>query len=596
MKTRKTLTILLAALAMTACKYDDTDLWEQVNQNTEDIAAQAERIAALEAWQAETNTNIQSLRTLLSTTDYITAVTPVTENGVEVGYTISFLNTPAITIYHGEKGDKGDTGAQGEQGEQGIQGEQGEQGAAGSTPQISVTQGEDGNWYWTLNGALLTDDQGNPIRANGTQGDKGDTGTSAPLPSLSTGAKLTDIPTDTQNNPIDPEAIYLSVDGGKTWTRVSGPQGEQGNQGNPGTPGDSFFSSKPIITDTKVTFTLKDGTQFSLPLYTGLKLNFGEQTAISLLYGASREITFTAEGSAAFTTDNLFIIAPDGWKADIAQGNSGDTSTDFTLTVTAPADEASGAAEGEILVMLNDGLGNTTIGRLEVTVDKYKTDGTALTAAALRPGELAVILGEHPEITSITVTSGTIDETDRTAIWSLANQLTAFDLAAATYTGTGVWQYFSKFLCLQTAKLPKGITTLKVGAFHGCTSLKTVTLPEGLGSIGDGAFQSCSSLETITLPEGLESIGINAFQECRSLETITLPKELGSIGIGAFYNCSSLKTVTCLATTPPVLGISAFYSVPNALTDIYVPAEAVEAYKATTNWSNYAGIISAIQQ
>ena len=136
MKARKTLTLLLlAALTLAACKYDDSELWEQVNQNTEELAAQAARIAALEAWQAETNTNIEALQTLLSTTDYITAVTPVVKDGVEVGFTISFLNTPAITIYHGTKGDKGDKG---------------------DTPQIGATQGEDGNWYWTLNGELLT--------------------------------------------------------------------------------------------------------------------------------------------------------------------------------------------------------------------------------------------------------------------------------------------------------------------------------------------------------------------------------------------------------------------------------------------------------
>lgn len=35
MKARKTMTLLLAALALTACKYDDSELWEQVNRNTE---------------------------------------------------------------------------------------------------------------------------------------------------------------------------------------------------------------------------------------------------------------------------------------------------------------------------------------------------------------------------------------------------------------------------------------------------------------------------------------------------------------------------------------------------------------------------------
>ena len=56
-----------------------------------------------------------------------TVVANLKEAGMEVGYTISFLNSPAITIYHGQKGE------QGEQGEDGI------------TPQIGITQGEDGN-------------------------------------------------------------------------------------------------------------------------------------------------------------------------------------------------------------------------------------------------------------------------------------------------------------------------------------------------------------------------------------------------------------------------------------------------------------------
>ena len=249
MKAKNVLILLLAALAMTACDYDDSALWEQVNQNTEDInqntediAAQAERIAALEAWQAQTNTNIQSLQTLLSTTDYITAVTPVMENGAEVGYTISFLDP--ITIYHGQKGDKGDTGDKGDKGDTGATGATG---AAGATPQIGVTQGKDGNWYWTLNGELLTDADGNSIRANGEkgeqgdkgdtgaqgpqgdkgeQGDKGDTGAagaSAPVPQLSTGSSLTTqgVAQDAEGTDIVADAIYLSVDGGGTWYRVS---------------------------------------------------------------------------------------------------------------------------------------------------------------------------------------------------------------------------------------------------------------------------------------------------------------------------------------------------------------------------------------
>ena len=645
MKAKNVLILLLAALAMTACDYDDSALWEQVNQNTEDInqntediAAQAERIAALEAWQAQTNTNIQSLQTLLSTTDYITAVTPVMENGAEVGYTISFLNSDPITIYHGQKGDKGDTGDKGDKGDTGDTGATGATGAAGATPQIGVTQGEDGNWYWTLNGELLTDADGNSIRANGEkgeqgdkgdtgdtgaqgpqgdkgeQGDKGDTGAagaSAPVPQLSTGSSLS-IAEDAEGKTIVADAIYLSVDGGNTWYRVSGkdgekgdkgdtgdtgatgpqgpqgdkgeqgdkgdtgaqgPQGEQGEQGPQGEDGDSFFEGAPTLSEDGAyyTFTLADGTSFDVPRYTGIKLTFDAEGVQQIDYGTTEAIPFTAEGSESFTPDNLFIVAPEGWKAEATLPTRAAT-TNFTLNVTAPSEArlnaGTAAIEGEILVMLDNQQGSTTIGRLKVAVNKYIIDGTTLTACALQPGELAKAIGEdHPDLTSITVTSGTLNEEDWAAIKANNSSLVTVDLAGATSTATSTGDH----------------------AFAYCSSLTSVTLPEGLTSIGDNAFY-CSSLKSITLPEGLTSIGNWAFKES-TLESITLPEGLTSIGDWAFQKCSALTTVTCLGKTPPERGFSDFLY--TNITAIYVPAEAVSNYQ--TNWSDYAGKIQAIQ-
>ncbi|HIZ91940.1 MAG TPA: leucine-rich repeat protein [Candidatus Bacteroides merdavium] len=647
MKARKSLTLLLAALTMTACKYDDSALWEQVNQITE-------RIAALEAWQAETNTNIQSLQTLLNTADYITAVTPITEEGVEVGYTITFLNSPAITIYHGQKGDKGDTG---------------------SIPQIGVTQGEDGNWYWTLNGITLTDDAGNPIRANGEKGDQGDTGDSAPLPQLKTGASLT-VSQDTQGDAIEPNAMYLSVDGGQTWTRVSGDIG------------DSIFSKVDTTTDpTHVIFTLADGTTFSVLRYTDLKLNF-DTSEVHLSYGETMTVNFTAEGSNEFTPDNLSIVTPEGWKASAALTRA--ASTAFTLTVTAPTDEASGADEGEILVTLDNGQGDTTLGRLTVTAST-PTEGTVLTADALQPGELAKMIGSRTDLTSITVTSGTLDETDWAAIVRNKETLLYLDLLGVTYTGTDadklVYNGFNYFkVPIEEFKLPQGITGLGEYAFHACDDITSVNLPDGVASIGayafngcdnltsvtllDGvtnigerAFNGCSNLTSVTLPEGLTSIGAYAFYNCYRLKSINLPNSLASIGnsafsactvlvsihwpesltsignfafsrcnlssidlpdglksigekafyqnsnysltsvtlpeglenIGdyAFDDCSCLSSVTCLGLNPPKMGKSAFRNCPSNL-KIYVPTDAVVTYQVAEGWSEYADVIQAI--
>ncbi len=77
-----------AACLLAACSpYDDTALWNAVEDHEQ-------RLSALEAWQTQVNNNIASLQELLSTTDYITAVTPVMQDGQEVGYTIEFFSTP----------------------------------------------------------------------------------------------------------------------------------------------------------------------------------------------------------------------------------------------------------------------------------------------------------------------------------------------------------------------------------------------------------------------------------------------------------------------------------------------------------------------
>lgn len=148
-----TLAVAATALLAAACAddYDDSALWDKVNDHEE-------RLAALEKWQEQTNQSIAAMQELLNTTDMITGVTAVTEDGETVGYTITFLHSDPITIYNGAKGADG------------------EDGADGQTPQIGLAQAAEGNWYWTLNGETLTDADGNPIRANGLDGADGEDG------------------------------------------------------------------------------------------------------------------------------------------------------------------------------------------------------------------------------------------------------------------------------------------------------------------------------------------------------------------------------------------------------------------------------------
>ena len=139
MKKLLTITALIAA-TLSSCKYDDDDLWSSVH-GLED------RVAKLEELCKQMNTNISSLRTIveaLEENDYVTNVTPLMQNGKEIGYTIVFSKSNPITIYHGKDGQDG---------------------GSSTTPSIGVKLDTDGIYYWTLNGEWLTDDHGDKIKA-----------------------------------------------------------------------------------------------------------------------------------------------------------------------------------------------------------------------------------------------------------------------------------------------------------------------------------------------------------------------------------------------------------------------------------------------
>ena len=75
----------------------------------------------------------------------------------------------------------------------------------------------------------------------------------------------------------------------------------------------------------------------------------------------------------------------------------------------------------------------------------------------------------------------------------------------------------------------------------------------------------------------------------------TIPSAVTSIGSRVFGNCTKLKTITCLPINPPSLDSLGFQNA-TALVNIYVPASAVDTYKAASNWSAYASKISAIPE
>lgn len=158
---------------------------------------------------------------------------------------------------------------------------------------------------------------------------------------------------------------------------------------------------------------------------------------------------------------------------------------------------------------------------------------------------------------------------------------------------TKVEQYsFSNCTSLVDIELPSTMTVIPQSLFEGCSSLKNVEIPSGVTNLDYSAFCSCSSLETLKLPEGLENIGSDVFYNCENLINITLPASVSFVGFHSFQECPKLKTITCLSTTPPACDEHAYENHPfdniTYLTaTLYVPAESIESYKATSPWNMF---------
>lgn len=108
------LSLVLLGFASTSC-YDDSKLWDSVN----DLDA---RVETLENLCTQMNSNLTALTELINAMtmgDVIIGVTPVKENGVEVGWQILLKDREPVVIYHGKNGAAGADGKDGVNGTNG---------------------------------------------------------------------------------------------------------------------------------------------------------------------------------------------------------------------------------------------------------------------------------------------------------------------------------------------------------------------------------------------------------------------------------------------------------------------------------------------
>ena len=587
MKKLLTLAVMVTALVLSSCKYDDDDIWNSVH-GLED------RVAKLEELCKQMNTNISSLQTIvtaLQNNDYVTGVTPVMQSGKEVGYTITFSKSNPITIFHGKDGQNGMDGTDGKD---------------GTTPTIGVKQDVDGIYYWTLDGDWLTDERGDKIKAEGTDGKDGADGENGSDGTDGTNGKDGITP----QFKIENDYWFISYDNGDTWTQVGKATGEDGKDGEDGVGGDSMFTGIDYKTSTDyVIFTLADGTQIKLPTWSafealqrlcnetntnlsalqtivtalqnndyitsvdpltengkvvGYTIKFAKSNPIVIYNGKDGAdgvdgntpvigVKKDTDGIYYWTLDGEFIVV-DGQKIK-AQGTDGNNGTDGSDGVTPKLE----IREGYWWISYDNGTNWTQLGKatgedgkdadsIKITQDENNVyfelaDGTVITIS--KTGQSVdpnIIQFADENVKKLCV-----------GMWDTNGDLElSYDEAATvtslgtTFTGNSEIQIFNEL------KHFTGLTVLD-DAFSGCSNLWKVTIPVNVESMTFNNFKGCVSLKTITFEKGSKLKAftgghdnnykiLGAFLDCKSLTTIEIPASVESLGTA--FKGSSLRTIT----------------------------------------------------
>ena len=156
---------------------------------------------------------------------------------------------------------------------------------------------------------------------------------------------------------------------------------------------------------------------------------------------------------------------------------------------------------------------------------------------------------------------------------------------------TSIRAAFSSCSNLETVTFEAGsqLTSIGEGAFNVCSKLTSIAIPASVTSIGQYAFLNCTNLTSIAIPASVTTIGDGTFDRCLNLTSIIIPASVTSIGYRAFYMCQNLAIVVVQRYNSgdiTTLGADVFDDC-DALAKIYVPDDALDAYKGASNWSQY---------
>jgi len=112
---------------------------------------------------------------------------------------------------------------------------------------------------------------------------------------------------------------------------------------------------------------------------------------------------------------------------------------------------------------------------------------------------------------------------------------------------------------------PDEVDSVWAYAFQDAEGLVDIVIPSKLIEINNRVFSGCIGLSSVTFEtswnpileqwRGVGTIGIYAFQGCTSLESITLPRTLSDISMDAFYGCEALESIAVDSNNPVYAGV-----------------------------------------
>ena len=531
---KRLLSLLVCGLLLFGCsdKYDDSALRNDLNDLEN-------RVTKLEELCTQMNTNISSLQKIVDALQDNLSISKVEQ--VSDGYIIHFSDGSTATIKNGKNSE--------------------------DAPIIGVKKDTDGIYYWTLDGEWLTDEKGNKVKAQGTDGKDGVDGEDG-----NDGADGEDGVDGTNGKDgitpqlkIENGRWMLSMDDGKTWTDIGqatgadGTDGEDGVDGKDGTNG--IFKSVTEDEDN-VYFTLEDDSVITIPKSDNSKFAIAfDATDIAILNGGeSKTISYTITGA----TENTIVkaIAQDGWKVKVEA-----TSTDTgTITITAP----NPIVESEILVFANDGSYRTVMASLDCMQGQIIIADNSIDVTSD---------GGRQEIKLTTNLNYTVEIPDNAKSWlSLAPETRAmredtiiFNIAV----NEGITRFAAVVLknengnTLQTLILKQlgSCTEIQVDiqgtlasllADYDLEHIKALKIKGEINSEDFLIIRQITNLSLLDISEtSLSILPDNCLKNCK-ITSVSLPPTLTAIGAGAFAY-SKIKDITIPANVQ-IIGEQAFRS------------------------------------